>query len=249
VEKSNKMNSLLSDKILSLKNSGKVPSVILVTGLGEEHQLEELEQVASALEDQTVTEAKGNKLVLSSEPGVSIKVDSVRDLLKKMSLRNWAVGSSRYVLIPSAELLTVQSSNALLKSLEESPEGTYFLMAAPSKKSLLKTIISRSFVIYVKGEASGDDEMVEQETAFETAFFKNDTSALSVLNKADLKREWDKFGLRLKDRFCDKVYSGEIDSAEWYRLFDFMSELDQKIEAHTDTKWLASSIERFGFNG
>jgi|GEM_PF-2250787 len=243
------MNSLLSDKILSLKNSGKVPSVILVTGLGEEHQLEELEQVASALEDQTVTEAKGNKLVLSSEPGVSIKVDSVRDLLKKMSLRNWAVGSSRYVLIPSAELLTVQSSNALLKSLEESPEGTYFLMAAPSKKSLLKTIISRSFVIYVKGEASGDDEMVEQETAFETAFFKNDTSALSVLNKADLKREWDKFGLRLKDRFCDKVYSGEIDSAEWYRLFDFMSELDQKIEAHTDTKWLASSIERFGFNG
>jgi len=239
------MKLLFLDKIQRLKNTKKVPSVLLVTGLKEEHRLEQLELAADELESQTVTEAKGNKIILSSEPGVSIKVDDVRDLLKKMSLRNWAEGSSRYVLIPNAELLTVQSSNALLKSLEEAPEGTYFLMAAPSQKSLLKTIISRAFVIYVADQ----DSLEDQETAFEAAFFNKDTSELSNLNKADLKRDWDKFAIKLKDQFCDRVYSGEIDTTEWYRLFDFMSEIDQKIGAHTDTKWLASSIERFGFNG
>jgi len=239
------MKLLFLDKIQRLKNTKKVPSVLLVTGLKEEHRLEQLELAADELESQTVTEAKGNKIILSSEPGVSIKVDDVRDLLKKMSLRNWAEGSSRYVLIPNAELLTVQSSNALLKSLEEAPPGTYFLMAAPSQKSLLKTIISRAFVIYVADQ----DSLEDQETAFEAAFFNKDTSELSNLNKADLKRDWDKFAIKLKDQFCDRVYSGEIDTTEWYRLFDFMSEIDQKIGAHTDTKWLASSIERFGFNG
>jgi hypothetical protein len=239
------MKLMFSDKIKTLKLTKKVPSVILITGLREENRLEQLELAAAELESQSVTEAKGNKIVLSSEPGVSIKVDDVRDLLKKMSLRNWAEGSSRYVLIPHAELLTVQSSNALLKSLEEAPRGTYFLMAAPSKKNLLKTIVSRSFAIYV----ADIDQSEKEETAFGAAFFDKDSSALTALNKADLKRDWDKFSIKLKDNFCDKVYSGEIDTAEWYRLFDFMSEIDQKIGAHTDTKWLASSIERFGFNG
>lgn len=242
-------NLLFSDKIQTLKKSSKVPSVILVTGLKVDNRLEQLALAATELESQSVTEAKGNKIILNSEPGVSIKVNDVRDLLKKMSLRNWGEGSSRYVLIPHAELLTVQSSNALLKSLEEAPEGTYFLMAAPSKNSLLKTIISRSFVIYVADTSPGDEAEGESRTAFEAAFFEKDSSALTTLNKSDLKRDWDVFGLRLKDKFCEKVYSGEIDSAEWYRLFDFMSEIDQKIGAHTDTKWLASSIERFDFHG
>jgi len=240
------MSLLLIDKIKTLKQMDKVPSVILVTGLEEAQCTEQLQLAAEELDGQSVTEAKGNKLVLVSEPGASIKVDDVRDLLKKMSLRNWAVGSSRYILIPHAELLTTQSSNALLKSLEEAPEGTYFLMAAPSKNNLLKTIISRSFVIYAPQETSSEDL---GETAFETAFFGKDATVLAATSRADLRRDWDVFGVRLKDRFCEKVYSGEINSSEWYRLFDFMSEIDQKIGTHTDPKWLASAVERFGFHG
>jgi len=240
------MSLLFVEKIKTLKEMAKVPSVLLVTGLDKEQCLAQLQLTAEELDGQSVTEAKGNKLVLSSDAGVSIKVDDVRDLLKKMSLRNWAEGSSRYILIPHAEMLTTQSSNALLKSLEEAPEGTYFLMAAPSKNNLLKTIISRSFVIYVPQENKSKESL---ETAFETAFFAADTGALAAISRADLRSDWDKFTLSLKDRFCDKVYSGEINTSEWYRLFDFMSEIDQKIGTHTDPKWLASAIERFGFHG
>jgi len=239
------MNPILTDKLKKLKHSTKIPAVILITGLQSDQSLETLEWAAGELEGQAVSEAKGNKLTLQAEPGVSIKVDQVRDMLKKMSLRNWAEGSSRYILVPHAERLTVQSSNALLKSLEEAPEGTHFLLAAPSKKTLLKTIISRSFVIY----AADKLDTATESTVFDEAFFEKNTSALSSMSRSDLSRDWDRFNLRLKDHFCDKVYSGEIDSSEWYRLFDFMTEIDQKISTHSDPKWLASAIERFGFNG
>ena len=235
------------DKIRTLKRSGKLPTVLLITGLKSDEALEQLELIAQELENKTVTEAKGNKLILGSEPGVSIKVDDVRDLLKKMSLRNWEEGAARYILVPHAEMLTVQSSNALLKSLEEAPEKTHFLLASPSKSGLLKTIVSRSFTIYFPDHS--EKIKTDKTSAFEAAFLSKNFGPLENTSRSDLKEDWDLFSSRVKNAFFEKVYSGELDSAEWYRLFDFMSEIEQKIGAHSDPKWLVSSIERFGFDG
>ncbi len=237
----------LKDRLAVIKESGKVPNVLLVTGLYDQDvKSEQLIEVVKNIESSEVSEAKGNIIFLDSESLSTIKVDDVRDLLKRISLRNWDSGSGRYVLVPRSELLTVQSSNALLKSLEEAPDGTYFVLGAPSKRSVLRTILSRSFVL---NEELGDLNTKESANIFEEAIFNSNLEPFLKVVRADLKAEWQDFSLKAKDKFVSEVYSGELNKAEWHRLFDFMDDLDEKIEANMDTKWLASSIERFGFNG
>ncbi len=55
-------------------------------------------------------------------------------------------GAARAFVIPEAENLNPSSANALLKVLEEPPSDTYFILAAPSRGSVLPTVLSRCVV-------------------------------------------------------------------------------------------------------
>lgn len=71
-----------------------------------------------------------------------IKVDQVREIQRRFTTRP-SMGSKRAVIINPADDMEVSASNALLKSLEEPPQGTYFLLVAHSPARLLPTIRSR----------------------------------------------------------------------------------------------------------
>ncbi|MBY6217731.1 AAA family ATPase [Qipengyuania aquimaris] len=71
-----------------------------------------------------------------------IKVDQVREIQKRLTTRP-TMGSKRIVIIDPADDMEVSASNALLKSLEEPPQGTFFLLVAHSPARLLPTIRSR----------------------------------------------------------------------------------------------------------
>lgn len=71
-----------------------------------------------------------------------IKVDQVRDIQRRLTTRP-TMGDKRVVIIDPADDMEVSASNALLKSLEEPPQGTYFLLVAHSPARLLPTIRSR----------------------------------------------------------------------------------------------------------
>ena len=71
-----------------------------------------------------------------------IKVDQVREIQRRLNTRP-TVGDKRVVIIDPADDMEVSASNALLKSLEEPPQGTYFLLVAHSPARLLPTIRSR----------------------------------------------------------------------------------------------------------
>lgn len=71
-----------------------------------------------------------------------IKVDQVREVQRRLTTRP-TLGSKRVVIIDPADDMEVSASNALLKSLEEPPQGTYFLLVAHSPARLLPTIRSR----------------------------------------------------------------------------------------------------------
>ena len=71
-----------------------------------------------------------------------IKVDQVREIQRRLTTRP-TMGSRRVVIIDPADDMEVSASNALLKSLEEPPEGTFFLLVAHSPARLLPTIRSR----------------------------------------------------------------------------------------------------------
>ena len=72
----------------------------------------------------------------------SITIDQVRDIQRALNTRP-SMGPKRAVIIDSADDLERGGSNALLKSLEEPPVGTYFILISHASDRLLPTIRSR----------------------------------------------------------------------------------------------------------
>jgi len=75
-------------------------------------------------------------------PSKEIKIEQVRALADFMNISTHRQGL-RVVLLYPAEALNMPASNALLKTLEEPPPGTVFLLASNSLDRLLPTILSR----------------------------------------------------------------------------------------------------------
>ncbi len=84
--------------------------------------------------------------ILEAEPAddasKEIKIDQIRALADFMNISTHRSGL-RVVLLYPAENLNLASSNALLKTLEEPPPKTVFLLVTHSLDKLLPTILSR----------------------------------------------------------------------------------------------------------
>ena len=78
----------------------------------------------------------------------NISVDNVRDVLNILS-RNPLEGAYRAVLVPRMEQLTDAAQNALLKTLEEKQNGTWFLLTTDNETKVLSTIRSRCRLVRV----------------------------------------------------------------------------------------------------
>jgi DNA polymerase-3 subunit delta' len=82
----------------------------------------------------------------SEERARSIKVDQIR-ALNAMFATKPAMSFRRVIVIDEAETMEISAANALLKRLEEPPEGTIFLLVTHSPGRLLPTIRSRCRVL------------------------------------------------------------------------------------------------------
>ena len=76
----------------------------------------------------------------------SIPIDEIRSMQHRLVTRP-TLGRRRAVIIDPADDLEKNAVNALLKSLEEPPAGTYFLLVAHRPGRLLPTIRSRCRVL------------------------------------------------------------------------------------------------------
>ncbi|MEZ5290835.1 MAG: DNA polymerase III subunit delta' [Vicinamibacterales bacterium] len=82
-------------------------------------------------------------LALVPDETGKIKVDVVRDALERCAFRPFE-GLRRVVLVREADALMEQAQNALLKSLEEPPPATMFVLTSAAPDSLLRTVRSRT---------------------------------------------------------------------------------------------------------
>jgi DNA polymerase III subunit delta' len=88
----------------------------------------------------------GEQIEPDAERKRSISVDQIRDLQHMLNMRP-SMGDRRVIIIDAADDLERSSANALLKSLEEPPPGTYFLLVSHASERLLPTIRSRCQVL------------------------------------------------------------------------------------------------------
>ena len=84
-----------------------------------------------------------------------IKISSIRDIKKFLSM-DYSDVRYRFVLISDAHLMNEESQNALLKNLEEPPEGVIFILTTPFPERLRETIRSRCWLISFQPLAVND---------------------------------------------------------------------------------------------
>lgn len=88
-----------------------------------------------------------------------IIIDDVRDAIAESGLKPYEA-RSRVIVVEPAERLNKASSNALLKTLEEPPEGTIIILVSHKPTLLLPTIVSRCRMLRftpVDGSALSED--------------------------------------------------------------------------------------------
>jgi len=84
-------------------------------------------------------------LVLEPDPtkaSASIPVDAVREVIRQAGYHRYGA-RRRVVIVDPAEAMAEPAANALLKTLEEPPEGTGFFLVTHNAQALLPTIRSR----------------------------------------------------------------------------------------------------------
>ena len=119
------------------------PHAILLTGpsgIGKKALSKSLAKKLLDIED---WEGYPYKLIISSDK--TIGIDSIREMEHFLTLKVPSTKSpNRIVIIEDAEKLSLESQNALLKTLEEPPESTVILMTLSHSNLLLGTLRSRT---------------------------------------------------------------------------------------------------------
>ncbi|HZX27437.1 MAG TPA: DNA polymerase III subunit delta' [Telluria sp.] len=119
-----------------------------------------------ALEDEAPAEGEegdDGKKSKTKNPSREIKIEQIRALADFMNISTHRQGLRVVVLYP-AEALNTPASNALLKTLEEPPPGSVFLLASHSLDRVLPTILSRcrKFALPLPDEAQALAWLKEQ---------------------------------------------------------------------------------------
>jgi DNA polymerase-3 subunit delta' len=80
-------------------------------------------------------------------PGANtIKINSIRSIKKFLS-REYEDVAYRFIIISEAHLMNEAAQNALLKNLEEPPNGVVFILTSPYPERLRETIVSRCWKV------------------------------------------------------------------------------------------------------
>lgn len=95
----------------------------------------------------------------------SIRVKQIRAMQRRLNTRP-TLGDRRVVIINPADDMEVGAANALLKSLEEPPRGTFFILVTHRPARLLPTIRSRCRILRFPTLSDAQlEKMLEEEGA------------------------------------------------------------------------------------
>jgi DNA polymerase-3 subunit delta' len=85
--------------------------------------------------------------VIAVEPDLeraarTIPIESIREVIRQAQYHRYSA-RKRFVIVDPAEAMQEPAQNALLKTLEEPPQGTHFVVISHNARALLPTIVSR----------------------------------------------------------------------------------------------------------
>lgn len=161
----------------------------------------------------------------ASKTARNIKIGQIREMQSEASLR--PINSSRRVIIiDSAEFMNNAAANCLLKTIEEPPSQTIFILLTTSRSSLLMTIRSRCMTISFEKLTAAQirDALINQGVA------ASEAERLSVVAGGSFGRALklkDSDGAQLRDSALDTIE--KISRAELFNedIFKFGAEITE----------------------
>ena len=147
-----------------------------------------------------VNSSNHTDVILLEPEGEVIKIEQIRDLQRRLRYRPLE-GGRRVCIIDSADKMNAPASNALLKALEEPPDGTHLILATSRPHLLLPTILSRCQWVKFRPLTSSqvvqilqDGHSLGAEKAYFCASLAGGSAgqALALSNRVDFQRrlEW-----------------------------------------------------------
>ncbi|HAT1644847.1 TPA: DNA polymerase III subunit delta' [Raoultella planticola] len=174
---------------------------------------------------------------LAPEKGKSaLGIDAVRDVNEKLYERS-RLGGAKVVWIGDAALLTDAAANALLKTLEEPPENTWFFLACQEPARLLATLRSRCRLYHLAppsesyGLAWLEREVTMPQEALLSALRLSANAPAAAL---DLLQEshW------ASRQQLVQTLAGVLSSGDWLALLPILNHEQAAVRLH----WLASLL-------
>ncbi|MBL0732605.1 MAG: DNA polymerase III subunit delta' [Desulfosarcina sp.] len=177
-------------------------------------------------------------IILIKPNGNFIRIEQIRDLGNIIALKPYEA-KIRVVIISDVQHMTPEASNALLKSLEEPPERTMFILTASQVSDLVPTIVSRcqhirfnpvslkSITSMLVAKFSMEQESAETIASLAGGSF---SKALKLARTQTIN--WINYRKWLLDSIAMNHFTGE--SAETERAYGLIFALADKLSKNKD---------------
>ena len=123
-------------------------------------------------------------LIGLSEGKRQIGIEQVRENILERAYLKPMSGSTSTFIVQDANLMNMNASNAFLKTLEEPPTTSYFVLISPDRDSVLPTISSRCQTV----SFSPLPRQVVEDILIEEGIKREDASVLAAMAKGSTKK-------------------------------------------------------------
>jgi len=154
----------------------------------------------------------------------------VRDVLQEFAYRPYE-GKRRFVIVDGADLMTPQASNALLKTLEEPPPHSSWILVSEGTSRLLPTVVSRCRIVRF-GALPVDvaAKLLSREAQMEMNEAKSLAGLLGGSVGRALGEEAEHFSREVRERILDETLDA-IGASSTAKLLDVAEGWDKRAKA------------------
>ncbi len=175
-----------------------------------------------------------------------IKIEEIRDLIYQSTLKPYE-GKWKVFILKGAERLTLEAANALLRTLEEPPEHSVFILLVENKVHLLETIQSRAFEVRTPPSAEKNPRENQKIQLLEAKGWGAYFEGLRSDSRPELEEDLQTLLLYLRDGSVLEWERRRNRSKQYLDALDSVYETQEALDANVNQKLALTHLEiQFG---
>lgn len=170
----------------------------------------------------------------------SIKIEEVRNNIHLASLKPFEA-KWKVFLVPEADRLTTDASNAFLKTLEEPPEHSIFVLMTENRSNMLETIQSRCFELRFR--PGGQRMDVQPWDLKKSRSWISLLDALSDKTRHEVLSHLDDLAYTLRLQMEENASAGTVKALD--KIFETKDALDHNVNQKLAITRLEALLEKY----